>query len=227
MAFSTTMLAWGGIEYRSAYQSSGQLPYLLANLKWATDYFIKAHTAPNELYGQVGAGGTDHAWWGPPEVMQMARPAYKISAGCPGSDLAGETAAAMAAASIVFRPTDAAYADTLLSHAKQLYTFADTYRGKYSDCITDAAGFYQSWSGYQDELVWGALWLYRATNDATYLTKAESEYTKLGMQGQGGTVHSYKWTHRLGRQVVRLLRPAWPCSPARPSTWQDAQRWLD
>ena len=55
--------------------------------------------------------------------------------------------------------------NTLLTHARQLYTFADTFRGKYSDCITDAASFYQSWSGFNDELVWGAIWLYRATNE--------------------------------------------------------------
>jgi len=91
-----------------------------------------------QLYGQVGNGGTDHAWWGPAEIMQMARPAYKITASCPGSDLAGETAAAMAASSTVFRPTDPAYADTLLQHARQLYDFADNFRGKYSSCITDA-----------------------------------------------------------------------------------------
>ncbi len=114
----------------------------------------------------------------------MARPAYKISASCPGSDLAGETAAALAAASIAFRPTNAAYADTLLTHARQLYSFADTYRGSYHECITDAANFYRSWSGYWDELVWGALWLYQATNDASYLTKAETYYANLSNEGQ-------------------------------------------
>jgi endoglucanase len=83
----------------------------------------------------------DHAWWGPAEVMPMARPAYKITPACPGSDLAGETAAALAAASLVFRPADPAYADTLLGHARQLYTFADTYRGAYSSCIADAVNY--------------------------------------------------------------------------------------
>ena len=66
----------------------------LDQLKWATDYFIKAHPRANELYGQIGNGGPDHAWWGPAEVMQMARPAYRVTTTCPGSDLAGETAAA-------------------------------------------------------------------------------------------------------------------------------------
>jgi hypothetical protein len=59
-----------------------------------------------------------------------------------GSDLAAETAAALAAASIVFQKTDPSYANTLITHAKQLYDFANKYRGKYSDSITDAQSFY-------------------------------------------------------------------------------------
>jgi endoglucanase len=150
LAFTATALAWGAIEFQAGYTASGQLPYLKSNLRWITDYLIKCHTSANELYGQVGNGGTDHAWWGSCEVMQMARPAYKIDATHPGTDLAGETAAALAAASIVFATDDPTYSATLLSHAKQLYTFADTYRGKYTDAITDAAAYYNSWSGYQD-----------------------------------------------------------------------------
>ena len=194
MAASATMLAWGIVEYRSAYVSTGQLDQALAQLKWATDYFIKAHPTANELYGQVGNGGTDHAWWGPAEVMQMARPSYRVTTSCPGSDIAGETAAAMAAASMAFRPTDPTYANTLLSHARQLYSFADNFRGAYSDCITDAANFYRSWSGFNDELVWGAIWMYRATNEQAFLDKATSYYANLSNQQQS-TVKSYKWTH--------------------------------
>jgi endoglucanase len=194
MAASATMLAWGIVDYRSAYVSTGQLNTALDQLKWVTDYFIKAHPSANVLYGQVGAGGPDHSWWGPAEVMQMARPSYRITTSCPGSDLAGETAAAMAAASLAFRPTDPTYANTLLSHARQLYTFADTYRGKYSDCITDAQSFYNSWSGYNDELVWGAIWLYRATNEAAFLDKAQQYYANLSNQQQTN-LKSYKWTH--------------------------------
>ncbi|MFI7055037.1 glycoside hydrolase family 9 protein [Streptosporangium canum] len=193
MAASATMLAWGAVEYRDAYASSGQLPHLLNNLKFVNDYFVRAHPSPNVLYGQVGNGGKDHAWWGPAEAMQMERPAYKIDASCGGSDLAGETAAAMAASSIVFRPTDPSYADTLVTHARQLYSFADTVRKKYSECISDAQGYYNSWSGYNDELVWGAIWLHRATQDASYLAKAESYYDSLGTEPQS-TTRSYKWT---------------------------------
>ena len=53
-------------------------------VKWATDYFIKAHTATNEFYGQVGQGDADHAYWGRPEDMTMSRPSFKIDTSKPG-----------------------------------------------------------------------------------------------------------------------------------------------
>ena len=163
MASSMTLLGLGVVQYRDAYVRSGLLPQMLDSLKWGTDWLIKAHPSANVFYAQVGNGGDDHAFWGAPEVMTMGRPAYRLDALNPGSDAAGEAAAALAAASIVFRPTDAAYADLLLKHARELFTFADTYRGKYSTSIPDAAAYYNSFSGYNDELAWGATWLYKAT----------------------------------------------------------------
>ncbi|WP_439379612.1 glycoside hydrolase family 9 protein [Amycolatopsis lexingtonensis] len=191
--FSMTMLAWGALENRAAYQDSGQWRYLLSNLRWGDDWLIKAHPQPDVLYGQVGKGDDDHKWWGPAETMTMARPAYRVDDSCPGSDLAGEGAAQMAASSLVFKAEDPTYAATLLTHAKQLYSFADNHRGAYSNCITDAQNFYKSWSGYQDELVWGAIWLYKATGDSAYLTKARTEYEKLATEPQT-TTRSYRWT---------------------------------
>jgi hypothetical protein len=131
----------------------------------------------------------------------------------------------MAAAALVFRPTDPAYADKLLQHAKELYAFADKHRGVYSESIPDAAAFYKSFSGYQDELVWGALWLYKATKDPAYLQKAEAGYARLGMQ-PGTRVKSYKWT------------PAWDDKSygcyvllaqltGKENYHEDARRWLD
>jgi endoglucanase len=192
MAFSATALAWGAIDFSAGYNSTGQMAYLKKNLRYVNDYFIKCHTAPNELYGQVGNGSNDHGWWGSAEVMQMPRPAYKIDAAHPGSDLAAETASAMAAASIVFKTDDPAYSATLITHAKQLYSFADNYRGVYSNTITDAAGYYRSYSGYNDDLVWGAIWLYRATGEQAYLDKAEAYYANLSTEPQA-TEKSYRW----------------------------------
>src|SRR5262245_10552839 len=97
---------------------------------------------------------------------------------------------------MLFQSSNPAYALTLLSHARKLYAFADVYRGKYSDVITDAQGFYNSWSGYQDELMWGALWLYRATGEAAYLAKAQAAYGAIFVGNWGEqTYPNLKWTH--------------------------------
>ena len=86
-------------------------------IQWGTDYLIKAHPEPHLLYGQVGDGDSDHACWQRPEDMTTPRPAYKIDEKNPGADLA----AAFAAASLAFKPTNDTYASILLTHAKQVY----------------------------------------------------------------------------------------------------------
>ena len=211
MAAATTTLAWGGVEYRAAYQQSGQLTPLLNNLRQANDYFIRAHPEPNVLYVQVGDGNTDHNYWGAPETVEakgISRPVFRITASCPGTDVAAETAAAMAASSMVFRPTDPAYADTLLQHARQLFTFADTTKGTngqdtaYVNCVSAARNFYNSTGEggqqpgatkmYWDELAWASVWLHRATGEASFLTRAREFYPRMGSEedpgGQGARV---------------------------------------
>nr|AMH40376.1 glycoside hydrolase family 9 [Peruphasma schultei] len=168
MAFSTTLLAWSVLDHKKGYEKANALEDGRKAVKWATDYFLKCHVSEFELYGQVGEGTVDHIYWTLPEDMPYKRNAFMITAKAPGSDLAAETAAAMAASYLVFKDVDSKYASTLLTHAKQLMNFAVKYLGKYSDSIADANKFYMS-SSYQDELVWGAAWLYRATKDKSYL----------------------------------------------------------
>ncbi|HOQ37757.1 MAG TPA: glycoside hydrolase family 9 protein [Acetivibrio sp.] len=192
MAYAVTMLAWSVYESRDAYEKSGQLPYILDNIKWVTDYFIKCHPSPNVYYYQVGDGALDHAWWGPAEVLQMARPSFKVDTSNPGSTVVAETAAAMAASSIIFKPTDPSYAATLLQHAKDLFTFADTTRSDKG--YTKAEGYYSSHSGFYDELTWASVWLYLATGDDSYLQKAES-YKPYWETERGTTIIKYSWAH--------------------------------
>jgi chitodextrinase len=202
MAGATTMLAWGVIDYRQGFLQAGQLNHMLNNLRFVNDFFIAAHPSPNVLYGQVGQGNADHAFWGPPEVAEIAtgasRKSYKIDLTCKGPDLAAETAAAMAASSIAFKPTDATYAATLLTHAKQLYSLAvatvgtDGVENNYANCITDAKNFYNAGFGlYWDEMAWGALWLYRATGDAGYLANFRTYYAKMGSDSSGTPAYTF------------------------------------
>ena len=189
MTSSMTLLAWGLVQYPDAYARSGQLDRVREAVRWGTDWLVKAHPSPNVFYGQVGRGDLDHAAWVAPEVMTMDRPAFRLDPTKPGSEVAAEAAASLAAASIAFRTADPTYSATLLRHARELYAFADTYRGKYSDSIPDAANYYNSYSGYDDELVWGAAWLHKATGEAAYLAKAEALYAQR-FAGQTMT-----WTH--------------------------------
>src|SRR5256885_525217 len=168
---------------------------------------------------------TAHSFWGPAEVNPEPRTSFKIDQSCPGSDLAGETAAAMAASSMVFQGSDPTYAATLLTHAKQLYSFADNFRGTYVKCITDAQGFYNSFSGFNDELVWGAIWLFKATGDSTYLNKAIAGYPNLAFQQQT-TLHEYRWTlnwddKSFGSYVLLAELTG------QQQFVSDAERWLD
>ncbi|GAA4272993.1 hypothetical protein GCM10022258_22870 [Aquimarina gracilis] len=207
MAYSVTTLAWGGIEFKDAYIQSGQYDILKRNLRFVTDYFLKCHTGPQELWGQVAAGGIDHAWWGPAEVNPQPREAFKISGANGGSDLAGETAAALAAVSILFQDDDPVYSARLLQSAEELYEYADQVREAYSNSITDAAGFYRSFSNYEDEIVWGAAWLYRATNDNKYLVKAEAEYDNMQREGQSTTAkykEAFSWDDKAYGAYVLL-----------------------
>ncbi|KAK2639820.1 hypothetical protein Ddye_027615 [Dipteronia dyeriana] len=169
MAFTITMLSWGVIQYGQEISDAGEYDHALEAIKWGTDYFIKAHTHPNVLWAEVGDGDTDHYCWQRPEDMMTSRHAYKVDERNPGSDVAGETAAAMATASIVFRRLNPHYSHLLLHHAKQLFEFGDMYRGQYDSSIEIVKGYYPSVSGYMDELLWAALWLYKATDNHHYL----------------------------------------------------------
>ena len=73
---------------------------------------------------QVGSYAIDATYWGRPENMKLQRPAYEVTQSAPGSDLLASTAAALAAASMVFQPTNQTYATQLISTAEALYGYA-------------------------------------------------------------------------------------------------------
>ncbi|XP_043485242.1 endoglucanase E-4-like [Leptopilina heterotoma] len=175
MAWTTTLLAWGGISWPEAYSAAGQLDELRKAVKWSTDYFIKCHVNETTFYGQVGDFTLDHKFWGRPEDLNTSRPAFKIDTEHPGSDLAGETAAALAASSLLFKVTNPEYSEELLRHAQELYQFATDYRGLYHQSIKDGTQYYES-TDYGDELAWAAAWLYKATKTTNYLDEAEYHY---------------------------------------------------
>ena len=104
-----------------------------------------------------------------PENMDYPRPTQICYE---GPDLAGEMAAAFAAASIVFQD-DNAYSRKLVRGAETVYAFArdGSKRRSYSHDNFYISPYYNS-TGYYDEYIWGATWLYYATGNATYISLA-------------------------------------------------------
>ena len=87
-------------------------------------HFITSLLPLNDcVLNQVGDGNLDHAWFGRPEDMTMSRPSMKIdSSNGGGSDLASETAAAMASTAMIFKDSDPEYAEELIGHARDFLT---------------------------------------------------------------------------------------------------------
>ncbi|CAM6084216.1 unnamed protein product [Calypogeia fissa] len=196
MAFTLTMLSWGAIEYNNQLSQAGELQNVEAAIRWGTDYLLKAHTGPTELWVQVGNPQTDHTCWERPEDMDTARTVLKVNETFPGSEVVAETAAALAAASIVFKSSDPGYSSTLLNAAMQLFDFADTYRGNFSG----ACPFYCSHSGYHDELLWASAWLYKAAQMDKYL-----EYV-INNQYSIGSVSEFSWENKVAGVHVLLSK---------------------
>lgn len=153
-------------------------------------YHLFVYDLANEqLWVQVGDGHEGHKFWGRPEQYQGKRPCFQINRNKPGSDVAGEFSAALSATSIVFKVIDPRYSAILLGHAKQIYEFASRFRGKYSDSIPEVRDFYKSWSGYMDELVWSAAWLYKATKEGKYFQYAKKHWSQMD--------RGIKWTNEV------------------------------
>ncbi|KAI5073534.1 hypothetical protein GOP47_0011547 [Adiantum capillus-veneris] len=223
-AFTITILSWSAIEYKDKYEAMGELNHVRDLIKWGSDYILKTFNKSadsiSQVYAQVGAGNTatssdnnDHSCWERPEDIDYDRPAVTCGA-C--SDLAAEMAAALAAASIVFRD-ERKYSQELEHGAKVLFDFARGPRGRYSAVVEDAALFYNS-TGYWDEYVWGATWLYYATGNSTYLLLA----TNLQLATHAGGIDNsldnrvFNWDNKLpGAQLVLtrlrlMMNPGFP-----------------
>ncbi|CAO2819347.1 unnamed protein product [Amaranthus hypochondriacus] len=202
MAFTTTMLAWSVIEFGSSMHD--QLSNAKAAIRWSTDYLLKATATPGTIYVQVGDPNQDHRCWERPEDMDTPRNVYKVSTQNPGSDVAAETAAALASASIVFKDSDPSYSSKLLHRAIQVFDFADTYRGSYSDSLNSVVcPFYCSYSGYHDELLWGAAWIHKASGQSAYLSYIQSNGHILGADEDD---FSFSWDDKKAGTKVLLSK---------------------
>jgi hypothetical protein len=141
IGFATCMLAWAGVEQYNEFVATGQLPYLLENIKWGTDYMLRSflYTDVNDpdTYRIVCVVSDYRAEHAVPNAASNLlehrvpqRPHYYIDKDVPNTPHVAKYAAAMATASILFRRVgNTAYADLLYTNALRLHNFMAQYRG--------------------------------------------------------------------------------------------------
>lgn len=72
-----------------------------------------------------------------------------------------------------------------------MFEFGDRYRGKYDASVEVVKSYYASVSGYKDELLWGAMWLYKATDSQEYLKYVINKAHCFG--GTGWAMTEFSW----------------------------------
>jgi hypothetical protein len=129
------------------------------------------------------------AQWRRPEDITTPNVVTTIDDARPGSDLAGSMAAALAAASVVFKDAgDLKYSEALLSSAKKAYAHAVAHKGVwYNAAVPDGASFYPS-SNSLDDVAWATVWLSIRTGDAGLRPVAKELYYDFWKKEDGPKV---------------------------------------
>lgn len=149
----------------------------------------------------------DHHCWERPEDLDYFNDTRRLGIQVPsGSDLAGEMAAALSAASIVFKDQPL-YALKLLTSAEALYAFAKKRPSRYvdSDSLPVSERVFYNSTSFDDEIIWASSWLYFATGNATYLDDATISAIDNSNQAGANAFGAFDWDSKLaGAQVLPL-----------------------
>jgi len=167
------------------------IPDLLQELKWATDWIIKATPDASTFYFQKGQG-RDHARWvtagfnstlpnsiggeadGPRDIFK--NPNCRV--------MPSFAAATLAIMSKIYRKYDPAYADLCLLHARNAYAYA-TARGSSASQGSSGGGFYGAMGQGKVPLVYhiASAEMFAATGESTFRSGMRNETTSYHNHG--------------------------------------------
>ncbi|KAJ4838636.1 hypothetical protein Tsubulata_004229 [Turnera subulata] len=171
-SFAMTLLSWSVIEYSAKYNAIGELGHVKGIIKWGSDYLLKSFKSSNgtisSVATQVGGEHDESCWMRPEDIDSDGNYPRRATwcTDCPA--LSAEMAAALSAASIVFKD-DEKYSKKLVHGADMLFKFATKGQGANYDGGRDLPSKKYNSTGYWDEFVWGGAWLYYATGNSSYL----------------------------------------------------------
>lgn len=175
-AYTGSTLGWGYYEFKDAYVQTGQSEHIETLLRYVNDYFMRCTFRDDSgdviaFCYQVGDGDIDHSYWNAPEVDEMERKGWFATSEKPTTDCICNTVASLAVNYLNFKDTDLEYAEKCLDYAKALFKFADENEKSVGKPEDGPKGYYGS-NKWEDDYSWGAVWLYMATQDETYMDKA-------------------------------------------------------
>lgn len=180
--YAASTIGWSYYEYKDVYESLGLTAHFKKVSKYFTEFFKKSTVlngdSVSRLLYQKGEGGSDHAYWGPPENQSGSRKMFWASSGA--SDIAAEYAAALAIDYINFGDEES------LKYAKALYKFSC----QYNQVATEGVGGFYDSKDCDDDQAWAAGWLYKATKDESYKNDCARKVTQyLGWAHAWGYAH--------------------------------------
>ncbi len=156
--------------------SPDNIPDILNEAKFATDYLIRAVIDENTVVMDVGDGNSDHE-----DLYESARANWnrirnRTVKTADGADIPGLYAASLALMSQLYRPYSEEYADSCLQKARIAFQCAvnqqTSGRPGYPGVSTPNGDFYNpdTNSVWADKALAGAIELYKATDEDTYRT---------------------------------------------------------
>ncbi|KAJ6629127.1 glycoside hydrolase family 9 protein [Mycena sp. CBHHK59/15] len=240
---STLMsICWGAIDYGKGYDMANQTSYLDVMLRYGLDWLTKAHPSPSTLYVQVGDGDLDNAYWGGDQNIPTPRRSYQINDTRPGTDAAAGTSAAFSACAALYsnrgfngsysNPASLqndTYAQTLMTHAQQLYAFAVNATGgqkTYQTSVPVVSDSYAS-SSFGDELTMASLFLAWANASTAYYQEAQQYFQQYQLSGQNSV---FNWDSKTPGTYVLFAQIANSSSGlgGNFSSWQtESERYFD
>lgn len=195
-AYTSTVMAWGLIEYKDAVKKAGLYDLYLNNLQWGLDY-VAGCDKGDKVVGTIADDSFDHKWWGSAEVYMRKfilgggsdpRPYDEITC----TSTVAQMAAAMASGYLVFKDENSTLAKGYLEHAKSLFELADKTRSNDDQGVQGGGNYYKT-SDFYDDLFYAANWMYMATGEKKYLDLCESDYIPNLATEEQSKERKYTW----------------------------------
>jgi endoglucanase len=147
------------------------IPDILGEVKIATDYLQRAVVSASQIVVDVGNAATDHQAITEDGYTNSQRTSPRTTYTAGGADVAGLYAASLALMSKLYKQYDATYSASCLAKAKLAFQFGVANQ-KLSTQQNN--GEYYKTTTWKDKMACGAVELFRATGDSTYLTQAKT-----------------------------------------------------